>query len=184
LPTEVTADLVFLLDRECGSMTSHSRVKLVSCAYSPASSRLLPILHSCYYNTLAELTTSALIATGGTAIAALTMLTEWGLQPSQIKLVSVLGSKQGVAHVAEEFPDVEVNPLQWQIDLLELLVPKLTMGIDLHRGGGRGADRERVHLAWSRRCCEYNVLGHGTVLEHASSTLMVQGDRLFNTHHK
>lgn len=37
------------------------------------------------------------------------MLTEWGLAPSQIKLVSVLGSKVGVEHVTTEFPDVEVS---------------------------------------------------------------------------
>ncbi|CAK9781272.1 PRTase-like protein [Cutaneotrichosporon oleaginosum] len=49
-----------------------------------------------------------LIATGGTAVAALGMLTEWGLPPSQIKLVSVLGSKVGVEHVTAEFPEVEV----------------------------------------------------------------------------
>ncbi|KAK8849575.1 uracil phosphoribosyltransferase [Kwoniella newhampshirensis] len=64
LPSQVTADLVFLLD--------------------------------------------PLIATGGTAIAALHMLTEWGLSPSQIKIISVLGSKQGVEHVSAEFPDVEI----------------------------------------------------------------------------
>ncbi|WVF68576.1 uracil phosphoribosyltransferase [Kwoniella sp. CBS 6097] len=64
LPSQVTADVVFLLD--------------------------------------------PLIATGGTAIAALHMLTEWGLQPSQIKIITVLGSKQGVEHVTEEFPDVEI----------------------------------------------------------------------------
>ncbi|TXT09143.1 hypothetical protein VHUM_02617 [Vanrija humicola] len=49
-----------------------------------------------------------LIATGGTIVAALTMLTEWGLAPSQIKIVSVLGSKSGVEHVTAEFPDVEI----------------------------------------------------------------------------
>ncbi|EIW71665.1 uracil phosphoribosyltransferase [Tremella mesenterica] len=64
LPTEVTADLVFVLD--------------------------------------------PLIATGGTAIAALGMLTDWGLRQDQIKIVSVLGSRQGVRHVSEEFPDVEI----------------------------------------------------------------------------
>ena len=53
----------------------------------------------------------ALIATGGTAVAALGMLTDWGLRQSQIKLVSVLGSKQGVEHLADEFPDVEVSQL-------------------------------------------------------------------------
>jgi uracil phosphoribosyltransferase len=49
-----------------------------------------------------------MIATGGTAIAALTMLTEWGLTQNQIKMVSVVGSAQGVKHIAEEFPDVEI----------------------------------------------------------------------------
>ncbi|BEI92853.1 uncharacterized protein CcaverHIS019_0504810 [Cutaneotrichosporon cavernicola] len=48
-----------------------------------------------------------LVATGGTAVAAIGMLTEWGLAPSQIKLVSVLGSKVGVEHVTTEFPEVE-----------------------------------------------------------------------------
>lgn len=52
--------------------------------------------------------TSALIATGGTAVAALGMLTEWGLEPSQIKIVSILGSKTGVEHVTAEYPDVEI----------------------------------------------------------------------------
>ncbi|WWD20200.1 uracil phosphoribosyltransferase [Kwoniella shandongensis] len=64
LPSQVTADLVFLLD--------------------------------------------PLIATGGTAIAALHMLTEWGLPASQIKIISILGSKTGVEHVSAEFPDVEI----------------------------------------------------------------------------
>lgn len=64
LPTEITADLVFILD--------------------------------------------PMIATGGTAVAAIGMLTDWGLQQSQIKLVSVLGSRIGVQHVAEEYPDVEI----------------------------------------------------------------------------
>ncbi|CAD6589937.1 MAG: hypothetical protein TREMPRED_005578 [Tremellales sp. Tagirdzhanova-0007] len=49
-----------------------------------------------------------LIATGGTAVAALSMLTDWGLDQSQIKVLSVLGSRQGVQHVSEEFPDVEI----------------------------------------------------------------------------
>ncbi|WVQ79386.1 uracil phosphoribosyltransferase [Cryptococcus sp. DSM 104549] len=49
-----------------------------------------------------------LIATGGTAIAALNMLTEWGLAQSQIKIISVLGSKTGVEAVQGEFPDVEI----------------------------------------------------------------------------
>jgi hypothetical protein len=42
-------------------------------------------------------------------VAALGMLTEWGLKPAQLKLISVLGSRQGVDHVHEEFPEVEVG---------------------------------------------------------------------------
>lgn len=49
-----------------------------------------------------------LIATGGTAVAALGMLTEWGLAPEQIKIVSILGSKTGVEHVQAEFPGVDI----------------------------------------------------------------------------
>lgn len=64
LPTEVTADIVYLLD--------------------------------------------PLIATGGTAVAALGMLTDWGLTQSQIKIISVLGSSEGVKHVTEEYPEVEI----------------------------------------------------------------------------
>ena len=37
------------------------------------------------------------------------MLTDWGLKQNQIKIISVLGSKQGVEHVIDEFPDVEVR---------------------------------------------------------------------------
>lgn len=76
LPTDVTADLVFILDRE---------------------------------STCTTLLTPALIATGGTAIAALQMLLDWGLKQNQIKIISVLGSKQGVQHVTDEFPEVEVG---------------------------------------------------------------------------
>lgn len=56
-----------------------------------------------------KLTITALIATGGTAIAALGMLTEWGLKPEQIKIVTILGSKKGIENVQEEYPGVEVS---------------------------------------------------------------------------
>lgn len=95
LPSEVTADLVFILDRE-----SYPR----SLPYPPASE---------HPKSSAEvnipLIPPALIATGGTAVAAIGMLTEWGLRQDQIKLVSVLGSQVGVKHVAEEYPGVEVS---------------------------------------------------------------------------
>jgi uracil phosphoribosyltransferase len=52
---------------------------------------------------------TALIATGGPAVAALGMLKDWGLKESQIKIISVLGSRQGVENVMKEFPGVDVS---------------------------------------------------------------------------
>lgn len=58
---------------------------------------------------MTRISTTALIATGGTAVAALGMLLEWGLKQSQIKIISVLGSTEGVKHVTTEYPEVEVS---------------------------------------------------------------------------
>jgi len=49
-----------------------------------------------------------LIATGGTAVAALNMITDWGVPVSKIKLLSVLSSEDGLKHVQKEFPDLEI----------------------------------------------------------------------------
>jgi len=49
-----------------------------------------------------------LIATGGTAVAALNMITDWGIPVTKIKLLSVLSSETGLKHVQKEFPDVEI----------------------------------------------------------------------------
>ncbi|CDO74617.1 hypothetical protein BN946_scf184325.g4 [Trametes cinnabarina] len=49
-----------------------------------------------------------LIATGGTACAALNMITEWGIPVNQIKLLCVLGSQDGLTRVQAEFPGVEI----------------------------------------------------------------------------
>jgi uracil phosphoribosyltransferase len=65
-----------------------------------------------------------LVATGGTACAALTMILDWGvpsktialrsgeetyfLTVSKIKLLVVLGSKEGLEHVQNEHPNLEV----------------------------------------------------------------------------
>jgi uracil phosphoribosyltransferase len=51
----------------------------------------------------------ALIATANTCIAALANLEEWGMDMSKVKVISVLGSKQGVERVARERPEVEVG---------------------------------------------------------------------------
>jgi len=49
-----------------------------------------------------------LVATGGTACAALTMLVDWGIPASKIKLLVVLGSEPGLAHIEESYPDLEI----------------------------------------------------------------------------
>ncbi|GAA5823919.1 hypothetical protein JCM11251_003346 [Rhodosporidiobolus azoricus] len=49
-----------------------------------------------------------LVATGGTAIAAISILLDWGLDISQIKLVSILGSKPGLEKVAAEYPGLDI----------------------------------------------------------------------------
>ncbi|KAG8798586.1 25S rRNA (adenine645-N1)-methyltransferase [Serendipita sp. 398] len=49
-----------------------------------------------------------LVATGGTAIAAINMLTDWGLTVDNIRLLSVLGSQEGIDHVRTEFPQLQV----------------------------------------------------------------------------
>ncbi|KAI9574522.1 uracil phosphoribosyltransferase-domain-containing protein [Boletus coccyginus] len=49
-----------------------------------------------------------LVATGGTACAALTMLLDWGIPSSKIKLLVVLGSEPGLAHIEESYPDLEI----------------------------------------------------------------------------
>ncbi|GAA5822728.1 hypothetical protein JCM5353_000645 [Sporobolomyces roseus] len=49
-----------------------------------------------------------LIATGGTAIAAISMLLDWGLKIENIKLLSILGSKPGLQKISESYPALQV----------------------------------------------------------------------------
>ncbi|OSX59274.1 hypothetical protein POSPLADRAFT_1150332 [Postia placenta MAD-698-R-SB12] len=49
-----------------------------------------------------------LIATGGTACAALQMLLDWGMPVHKIKLLCVLASKTGLDRVHAEFPNLEI----------------------------------------------------------------------------
>ncbi|KAI9467247.1 putative uracil phosphoribosyltransferase [Lactarius psammicola] len=49
-----------------------------------------------------------LIATGGTATAALHMITDWGIPVSKIKLLCILASEVGLKHVQSQFPGVEI----------------------------------------------------------------------------
>ncbi|KAG1780156.1 UDP-N-acetylglucosamine 1-carboxyvinyltransferase [Suillus placidus] len=50
-----------------------------------------------------------LVATGGTACAALAMILDWGVPISKIKLLAVLGSEEGLNHVHAEYPELEVS---------------------------------------------------------------------------
>lgn len=49
-----------------------------------------------------------LIATGGTAVAALTMIVDWGIPVEKIKLLCVLASQEGLKNVQSGFPGLEV----------------------------------------------------------------------------
>jgi len=49
-----------------------------------------------------------LIATGGTAIAAVHMITDWGVPVTKIRLLSILASEDGLKNVQKEFPELEV----------------------------------------------------------------------------
>ncbi|KAF9483951.1 armadillo/beta-catenin/plakoglobin [Pholiota conissans] len=49
-----------------------------------------------------------LIATGGTASAALAMIADWGIDVKNVKLLCILASKAGLAHVQAEYPDLEI----------------------------------------------------------------------------
>lgn len=68
-----------------------------------------------YYSKLPKSVTADIVyildpmmATGGTVVAALGMLTEWGLREEQVRVVSVLGSRRGVEHILKEYPGVQV----------------------------------------------------------------------------
>ncbi|EIW82441.1 armadillo beta-catenin plakoglobin [Coniophora puteana RWD-64-598 SS2] len=49
-----------------------------------------------------------LVATGGTARAALAMITDWGIPVSKIKLLVVLASEEGLRQVQANYPDLEI----------------------------------------------------------------------------
>ncbi|KAJ3490104.1 hypothetical protein NLI96_g1682 [Meripilus lineatus] len=61
-----------------------------------------------------------LIATGGTACAAMHMITDWGVPASRVKLLCVLGSEVGLQTVQKQFPDLEI----WVAGVDPNLTPK------------------------------------------------------------
>ncbi|KAG8744875.1 hypothetical protein FRC10_009245 [Ceratobasidium sp. 414] len=50
-----------------------------------------------------------LIATGGTAVAAVHMILDWGIPLKDIKFLGILASQKGLEHVKSEFPDLEAS---------------------------------------------------------------------------
>lgn len=49
-----------------------------------------------------------MLATGGSAVMAIRLLVERGAQPSRIIFLNVLASPEGIAHVHDAFPDVQI----------------------------------------------------------------------------
>jgi len=49
-----------------------------------------------------------LIATGGTAVAALNMIQDWGVPIKNVKFLAILASQKGLDNVQSEFPDLEI----------------------------------------------------------------------------
>jgi len=48
------------------------------------------------------------IATGNTACAALAMIIDWGVPVQDIKMLAILASEEGLNHIKEEYPELEV----------------------------------------------------------------------------
>ncbi|KAF8914058.1 methyltransferase-domain-containing protein [Gymnopilus junonius] len=87
----------------------------VECEIDPRSSVLAFIISFVDYSKLPPsppidqvFLLDPLIATGGTACAALGMIVEWGISLKDIKLLCILASEDGLKHVQAEYPDLEV----------------------------------------------------------------------------
>jgi len=74
-----------------------------------------------------------LIATGGTVCAALNMIKDWGCPIHNVKLLSVLASREGLQKVQEEFPDVEI----WVAAVDGVLTPQGIISPGLGDAGDR-----------------------------------------------
>jgi len=74
-----------------------------------------------------------LIATGGTACAALNMIIDWGLPISKVKLLVVLASQEGLDNVRNEFPELEI----WVSAVDPVLTPEGLISPGLGDAGDR-----------------------------------------------
>lgn len=66
-----------------------------------------------------------MLATGGSAIAALATLREW--QVPEIKLLSVIASREGIDHVASQFPETQIYvcAIDPELNAQKFIVPGL-----------------------------------------------------------
>ncbi|KAJ6599197.1 putative uracil phosphoribosyltransferase [Mycena vulgaris] len=74
-----------------------------------------------------------LIATGGTACAALSMIADWGMPIEKVKLLCVLASQEGLHHVQAEFPALEI----WVAGVDQTLTPQGLISPGLGDAGDR-----------------------------------------------
>jgi len=66
-----------------------------------------------------------MLATGGSAMAAIEMLEDWGV--ARIKLLSVIAAPEGIQRVSTEFPDVQINvcAVDERLNDINFIVPGL-----------------------------------------------------------
>jgi uracil phosphoribosyltransferase len=102
-----------------------------------------------YYNKLPDsasvdlcLILDPMLATGGSATAAIEVLKRWGaVQPVRIKLVNLIAAPEGVAAVAEAHPDVEIHcaALDRQLNDKGYILPGLGDAGDRQFGTGKAS---------------------------------------------
>jgi uracil phosphoribosyltransferase len=100
-----------------------------------------------YYNKLPDsasvdlcLILDPMLATGGSATAAIEVLKRWGaVKPVRIKLVNLIAAPEGVAAVAEAHPDVEIHcaALDRQLNERGYILPGLGDAGDRQFGTGK-----------------------------------------------
>ncbi|HEV7809824.1 MAG TPA: uracil phosphoribosyltransferase [Candidatus Limnocylindrales bacterium] len=102
-----------------------------------------------YYNKLPDsasvdlcLILDPMLATGGSATAAIEVLKRWGaVNPVRIKLVNLIAAPEGVAAVAEAHPDVEIHcaALDRQLNDKGYILPGLGDAGDRQFGTGKAS---------------------------------------------
>ena len=103
-----------------------------------------------YYNKLPDsanvdlcLILDPMLATGGSATAAIEVLKRWGaVNPVRIKLLNLIAAPEGVQAVAEAHPDVEIYcaALDRQLNEKGYILPGLGYAGDRQFGTGKSAD--------------------------------------------